>query len=255
MPCAAPPWSWPSTIVGLMARPGSCTIGVREQADLARLHVDLDRRGLGAEGPRDGVGIEVGARVKPGLAGRLERLRLHGGVRDLAQAHGPMRHADDVHPALLDADVFGRALEHLGGDTRRLARGPRARSARPQARSWRPRGSRRCPCRTGRAPCRRRRLARPPRRRRARRRRSAPASSRGPGPAPSRRCRRRPCRSDPRGPSRPRTGRARSLRVAREADADAARRHRPAPSGGGATRRSAGASSARSKAAGKSPGS
>src|SRR5215467_14545143 len=57
---------------------------VGEQADLARLDVDLDRGGVRAERPGDGVGIEIGARVQAGLAGGLERLRLHRGVRDLA---------------------------------------------------------------------------------------------------------------------------------------------------------------------------
>src|SRR5262245_59179181 len=45
-----------------------------------------------------------------------------------------MRHADDVHAALLDAHVLGRALEHLGGDARgalaHLARGLRDGRAR-----------------------------------------------------------------------------------------------------------------------------
>ena len=102
---------------------------VREQADLARLHVDLDHRGVRAERPRDGVGIEVGARVEPWLAGRLEGFGLHRRVSDLAQAHGSMGHTDDVNTALLDAHVLGRALEHLGRDARGsladLARGLR----------------------------------------------------------------------------------------------------------------------------------
>ena len=129
MPCAAPPCSWASTIVGLIGATGIVDDRVREQTDLARLHVHLDRRGLRAEGPGDGVGIEVGARVQTRLAGRLERLRFHGRVRDAAETHVALGHADDVHAALLDAHVLGRALQHLGGHLRgarpHLARGLR----------------------------------------------------------------------------------------------------------------------------------
>ena len=169
------------------------------EADLARLHVHLDCGGLRAERPGDGVGIEVGARVEAGLAGRLERLRLYRGMRDASRLTARSG-IPTTWTRLVSMTVLGRALEQPAATRSARARDSRAvcATAGPELR----RRGRRCPCRTGRARCRPPRPGRLPRRRRARRRRSGRAWSRGPAPAPSRRCRRRPCRLGPRAPSR-----------------------------------------------------
>src|SRR2546428_2764746 len=84
-----------------------------------RLHIDLDDRGLHAEGPRDRLRIEVRADAEPRLADPAERLRLHRGLRDAAEADEAIGHTGNVGAPALDAYVGGGTFEQLGGDSRR----------------------------------------------------------------------------------------------------------------------------------------
>ena len=84
-----------------------------------RLHIDLDDRGLHAEGPRDRLRIEVRADAEPRLADAAERLRLHRGLRDAAEADEAIGHTGNVGAPALDAYVGCGTFEQLGGDSRR----------------------------------------------------------------------------------------------------------------------------------------
>ena len=94
---------------------------VLQQADLARLDVDLDDRPVRAERPCHRVGIEVRAAVETRLAHGRQRLRAHGGRRHLGEVETSAGHSSHRHAAVLDPQIFGGALEHRGGDQGRPA--------------------------------------------------------------------------------------------------------------------------------------
>ena len=90
--------------------------GVGQQAHETGIHVHVHDGSMGAEGPGDGGGMEIGAGVEPGLGPRhlwrgLERLGLDGGQGQARQRDALARRADHEGLAALDADVFGRGFQ------------------------------------------------------------------------------------------------------------------------------------------------
>ena len=102
--------------------------GIGEEAHGARLHVNLHRGRLRAEGPGDGVRVEVGAGVQPGLARDLHGPRANGGLGETAERDGAVGQARDVGAALLDPYVLGGALAHSSSSA--ATRAARSRTSR-----------------------------------------------------------------------------------------------------------------------------
>ena len=185
-PSASPPWTWPSTIIGLIRTPQSSTAMNRRTVTCAGARVDVDDADVGAErvGQVRRVVDDLGVQVALDALGQLDgAVRGHG---DLLDRRALLRVALDEPAALLPLEVVGGDLEHRRGDDPRLvadlARDDRGRRAATPASS----ASRRCRGRTGSGRCRRARPRCRPAGCRAPRRRSGRTSSRGPGPGSAR---------------------------------------------------------------------
>ena len=82
MPCATPPWIWPSTISRVDQVAAVVHDDVALDGDHRRLGVDLDDHGVHAVGGAAAVGAEVGSRLEAGLDaggdGAAQRIGLAG---------------------------------------------------------------------------------------------------------------------------------------------------------------------------------
>ena len=159
-----PPWIWPSTSVGLIARPTSCAATMRQHLHRAELEVDLDLGDLRAEavgrvGHALPVGVERrGRRVEGRLAPQHAAVAVGRQVASVdARARSPSRD----RPAPRRRAPASRPGRHWRGAG--SARAGRGRRARPRCRRRRS-GARPRSCRRRRSDrCRRhqRRSARP----------------------------------------------------------------------------------------------
>ena len=70
MPCVMPPWIWPCTIIGLIARPTIVDRAVAHDLDRAGLGIDLDLADVAAIGKAGEVDGLVAARRRAGRADR-----------------------------------------------------------------------------------------------------------------------------------------------------------------------------------------
>ena len=156
MPCAIPPCTWPSTIIGLITLPTSSTAHVRADLRPPRLGVHLDRAQVGAV--REGEVLRVEDRL--GVDRRLHALgqvvRGEGRQRDLLDRL--LRVRASPSPRTCRRRTRRRPRPPPAG-----ARRPCGPSPPPSARPGAPRrrrrpasGSRRCPCPAARTGCRRR---------------------------------------------------------------------------------------------------
>ena len=164
-PCAMPPWIWPSTSVGLMARPTSCAATIASTFDGAEHDIDLHLRHLRGEavGARRGrpgrsrrAAWSAGPRCRCPPARRPSRIGRQSVAEvdpvasaspsDRSSRHRVRRARSSAHPspALASARIL-RAQGHR----RRAARHCRTRRSGARRRSCRRRRS--DPCR--RPPC------------------------------------------------------------------------------------------------------
>ena len=158
-PSASPPWTCPSTIIGLIRTPQSSTAMNRRTCTCAGARVHVDDADVGAERVGEVRRVVHGLRVEVALdaVGQLERaVRGH---RDLRDAAALLRVAAHLPAAVRPLQVV-RATPRAS-PTRRSwpARGPCApRPRRPRRRPGST-GSRRCRARTGSGRCRRARTS------------------------------------------------------------------------------------------------
>ena len=116
MPCATPPCTWPSTIIGLITRPTSSTATKFTTCVTPVSRIDLDLADVAAA--REGEVLRV---VERGfLQARLQLLdrvvvRDVGGERDLGQRLRLVG-AGDGEFAVLELDVVDRGFHQVGGD-------------------------------------------------------------------------------------------------------------------------------------------
>ena len=154
MPCATPPWIWPSTIIGLIRRPASSattkrsiltppvsmsTSTIAAWQALENVPAGIVGRALGEAGTE--IAAEPMALMIGGARQRLDRDRAVG--------------AGDARDAVFEHDVVGAGLEQAAGDLHELARAPCAPPATWRRRRSPASGWRRCPSRRACGRCRR----------------------------------------------------------------------------------------------------
>ena len=197
-----PPWIWPSTSVGLIARPTSWAATIRRTLTVPSVEVDVDLRDLCAEGVglvRDALAVGVERRGLRVVRAAPEQHAVAGRDRQLAQLDDRRRsrrpRAD--HPPVRRPRASRRGPASASVRSWRRRSSPAIRVAFPDTNVWReaevlPASGREVG--VGADALDRRRPARP-----ARRRRSGRGSCSSPGRCRSRRrtgrrCRRRGCR-------------------------------------------------------------
>ena len=117
MPCASPPWTWPSTSIGLMMMPQSSTETKRSSLTSPVSGKTSTTAMWVPNGKVSSAGLKKSVVSRPGLD-LVRQIAAVGLLGDLAEVDAPVRHALDPVLAVDDLDVLDGRLQHVGGDPR-----------------------------------------------------------------------------------------------------------------------------------------
>ena len=109
---------------GVDGAPAVMRRDILEELRRAGLDVHLQRDGMYAKGPGYRAGIVESAGIEAGASCIGQRAAPHRGLRHRGEWQALARHPRHHHAAVIQDDVFGRALEEAGRDHPRFLRGP-----------------------------------------------------------------------------------------------------------------------------------